>query len=137
MKRNQPQTDDDKTEDDTPILEWIAGGVGLALFATAMAILLASSFSAPQPPVITVRAEPAVAVPNGFRVEFDVVNSGDQTAAQVHVEAVLHSDGGIVEQHDVLVDFLPPHSSVRAGVILAHDPRPLDLALHAASYQHP
>lgn len=125
------------SDDDTPILEWIAGAIGFALFSAAIALTAANSFHAPKPPEIAIQPDAAMPVTGGYRVEFDVTNVGDQTAAQVVVRADLRSGSGIVESHDVTLDFLAPHSTVRAGVFLARDPQTLDLKIRPSSYQHP
>jgi uncharacterized protein (TIGR02588 family) len=124
-------------DDDTPILEWIAGAIGFVLFAAAMAVMITNSFRPVEPLIVSVRQEAPVAVPGGFRVEFEVINSGDQTAASVVIEASLRSKSAVVEQHEVTLDFLAPKSSARAGVFLKTNPAGLDLEIVAAGYQHP
>jgi uncharacterized protein (TIGR02588 family) len=130
-RRSQP------ADEDTPVLEWIAGAIGFALFAAAMAIMVVNSFRPVEPPVVSIRAEAPVKVAGGFRVEFEVANSGDETAAGVVIEARLRSGGAVVEQHDVTLDFLAPRSMARAGVFLERDPAGLDLTIRASGYQHP
>jgi len=132
--RKPDATDNDS---DTPLLEWIFGALGLALFAGALAITLINGLSPDTPPTISVAAEAPQATSEGFRVEFEARNGGDETAALVRLVATVKDGDAIVETQTVEIDFLPPHSSRRAGVFLQHDPAGLAVAIRAVSYQHP
>lgn len=135
--RKDKDKDKDKGDDDTPLLEWIFGGIGLVLFAGALTVSVVNGLGKQAPPSITTRIEPAEQVGGRFRVEFEAMNAGDQTASVVELIATLREGGTVVETHEVEIDFLPPHSSRRAGVFLDKDPKGRTLEVAAVSYQHP
>lgn len=135
MARRPKQIRDDGA--DTPLLEWIAGGIGAVLFTLAMGVTLANGFSEDEPPAISARVEPARPVGGRFRVEFEAVNSGDETAADVQFLAVLREGDAVIETRGMSVDFLPPHSQKRAGVFFDSDPAGRTVSITAVGYQHP
>lgn len=124
-------------DEETPLLEWIFGGIGLVLFAGALTVSVVNGLAKAAAPLITTRVEPAEAIGGRFRVEFEALNLGDQTASMVELVATLREGGTVVESHTVEIDFLPPHSSRRAGVFLDHDPDGRGVEVAAVSYQHP
>jgi uncharacterized protein (TIGR02588 family) len=137
MPERAPRKDKVKNEDDTPLLEWIFGGIGFVLFAAALTVSVVNGLGKREPPSITTRIEPAEQIGGRFRVEFEAVNAGDQTASLVELVAILREGGSVVETHTVEIDFLPPHSSRRAGVFLDQDPHGRTLEIVAVAYQHP
>lgn len=132
--RKPDATDNDA---DTPLLEWIFGAIGLALFAGALAITILNGLGPDEPPAISVTVEAPQPTREGFRVEFEARNGGDETAALVRLVATVKDGAAIVETQTVEIDFLPPHASRRAGVFLQRDPAGLNVAIRAVSYQHP
>lgn len=135
MAGDPKRTRDDT--DDTPLLEWIAGGVGALLFAGAIGVTLANGFAASKPPTILASVDEAEPVGGRFRVEFEAVNSGDETAAAVHFEAVIREGETVIETREAEIDFLPPHSQKRAGMFFDNDPTGRSVNVTAVGYQHP
>lgn len=132
-----PETPARDDEEDTPLLEWIFGAIGLVLFAGALVVTVLNGLSQDEPPTITTRIEQAQPSAGRFRVEFEATNSGDETAAHVQLVATLKDGGAVVESRTVEIDFLPPHSSRRAGVLFDRSPEGLVVEIKAVSYQHP
>lgn len=130
-------TERQREDDDTPLLEWIFGGIGLVLFVGALAVTILNGMTPDAPPSIVIRVEQSQAIGDRFRVEFEALNQGDEAAALVQLSAVLKDGEALVESHIVEIDLLPPNSSRRAGVFFSHDPDTLTLTVEATSYQRP
>ncbi|MDZ4761448.1 MAG: hypothetical protein SGJ21_10285 [Alphaproteobacteria bacterium] len=124
-------------DEETPLLEWIAGLLGAALFLGALAVTIANGFEQGAPPEISVQAGQVFMQRQGFLVEFEAANSGDATAAAVHFRATLRDGAQIVETREVEIDFLPPHSVRSGGVIFARDPDGLQVTIEPVGYQDP
>ncbi len=137
MPERALRKDKNKGVDDMALPKLIFGGIGLVLFAGALTDSVVKGLGKQAPPSITTRIEPAEQVGGRFRVEFEAANAGDQTASTVELIATLREGGAVVEIRTVEIEFLPPHSSRRAGVFRDHDPNGRTLEVTATSYQHP
>jgi uncharacterized protein (TIGR02588 family) len=124
-------------EDDTPLLEWVFGVIGLVLFVGALVVTILNGMRPSVPPTIVVAMQASEASGGKFRVAFNVVNQGDETAARVQLSATLSEGGNVLETHAVEIDFLPPHASRNASVLFRRDPADLELAIEPVSYQSP
>jgi uncharacterized protein (TIGR02588 family) len=123
--------------EDTPVLEWIFGAIGLVLFLGALGVTIVNGLAPPLPPAISVRTEQPQAVEGRFRVEFEALNKGSEAAALVQLHATLKHGDAILETHTVEIDLLAPNSSRRAGVFFTQDPAQHTLTVEAVSYQRP
>ncbi len=122
----------------TPLLEWMAGGLGLLLvLLTAGVVGHEALFGDPSPPAITVEARQVHAVKDGWLVEIEVINSGGSPAAQVAVEGELILAGKDPEMAEASFDYVPDHSRRRGGLFFADDPRGGQLSLRAKGYVEP
>ncbi|MBL8544982.1 MAG: hypothetical protein JNL81_00875 [Hyphomonadaceae bacterium] len=123
-----------KSPGDTPLLEWLTGGVGAIVFCAMLGVLVAAGADgAGGPPNIQVSVERIAPTRAGYVVEFEAENSGDQTAAAVDILAELAS-GETARAH---IDYLPPHSVRRGGVFFERDPRAGAVSLRAEGYADP
>lgn len=122
----------------TPLLEWIAGGVGLVLvLLTAGVIGQEALFGDPSPPAVTVEARAVHAVKGGWLVEIEAINSGGSPASQVAVEGELTLAGQEPEAAQAAFDYVPDHSRRSGGLFFVHDPRTGQLKLRAKGYTEP
>lgn len=122
----------------TPLLEWIAGGLGLVLvLLTGGVIGHEALFGDPSPPAVTVEASGVRAVQGGWLVEIEAVNSGGSPASQVSVEGELTLPGQPPETAGADFDYVPDHSRRGGGLFFTHDPRAGRLALRARGYTEP
>lgn len=128
---------DEAEEDATPLLEWVFGALGLLLFLGALGVIIFSSMGPNEPPLISIQADAPEPASGRYRVEFDTLNEGDQTAELVRVVASLSQGDVVVETRQIEIDFLPPHSSRRAGVFFTHNPQGLTMSIEAVGYQEP
>lgn len=122
----------------TPLLEWIAGAIGLALvLLTGGVIGQEALFGDPSPPAITVAAGQIHAVKGGWLVEIEAVNEGGSPAAQVAVEGELTLPGQPAQTAEASFDYVPDHSRRPGGLFFTHDPRTGQLTLRAKGYTEP
>lgn len=123
----------------TPLLEWIAAGLGLLLAVGMVAIigLEALRGDSSQLPAIEVRAASILRTPSGFVVEIVAVNRSGGTAAAVQIEGVLKSGERAVETSSLTFDYVPGHAERKGGLFFARDPRLHRLELRPLGYQAP
>ena len=104
---------------------WVTAGVGLVIVLAAFAYLVRDGFArrdVPHP-VITAAADTAVATAGGWLVPLRVRNDGGVAVADLHVRAELRAaDGTVVEEREATLDYVPPGSTRRGGVVFAQDP---------------
>lgn len=122
----------------TPLLEWIAGAVGLGLVLLTLAVIGQEAMVGDSsPPNVTVEARSVQAVKGGWLVEIEVINSGGSPAAQVAVEGELTLAAKAPETAEASFDYVPDHSRRRGGLFFADDPRGGQLSLRAKGYVEP
>jgi uncharacterized protein (TIGR02588 family) len=106
------------------------------LFATALTVTVINRLGEPMPSSMVTHVEQAEPVAGRFRVEFEALNPGDETAAMVQLRAMVKDGKTVEESHIVEINFLPPHASNRAGVFFDQDRTGVPLDVVAESYQH-
>ena len=123
----------------TPALEWIAAGIGLALLLFVAVVIGRDALfaKASQLPAIEVRVVRVVPAPAGFVVEFEAENRASGTAAAVEIEGRLGSEADPVETSSATLDYVPGHSAVRGGLFFTKDPRQHAIEVRAMGFQTP
>jgi uncharacterized protein (TIGR02588 family) len=120
------------------ISEWIIAAAGALILIGCAIILLAGSDGAETVPVIVARMEKVTKTEAGFLLQVEVVNRGNEAAAEVRIKAVLeNSDGRAAETRESVLDYVPAHSAKRAGFYFVSDPRQGRLELQALSFVQP
>lgn len=124
---------------ETPILEWLLGGIGCALVIACIAFLVYQGLNDGDRPGRLVPTVLSIATTgDGYVVRFAIHNSGSQTLANLHVRArLLDSDRREVERATAVFDYLAGHSSQQGGFYFEHDPRRLELEIRGKGYQKP
>lgn len=121
-----------KARDETPLLEWIVGGLGAMVFAAMLVVLVGVGVrGGDAPPDIVVRIDDVRAVASGYVAEFTARNEGDETAAAVEIVASL-ADG---TERRASFDYLSPHSERRGGFFF--ETEPVGVRVRAESYSEP
>jgi uncharacterized protein (TIGR02588 family) len=121
-----------------PRSEWATAGCGAALLLASMVTLIYSALtSGGSPPRLSAHVVSIQPAGEQFLVTIEVRNEGGSTAADVGIEAELRQHGAVVERSEVTVDFVPPKSRRRAGILFARDPRANELKLRALGYREP
>lgn len=117
----------------SPLLEWIASAIGLALILGVMAVIARDAFngSADMAPDIEVVARAPEQVGGRWLVRFEAHNRSPVTAAQVTIEGAL--PGG--ETSTAVIDYIPGRSTRGGGLIFSQEPN--GVRLRPLGYQDP
>ena len=121
----------------TPLLEWIAGIVGLLTVAGSVGFMIRQGLQdkAPYPQlafeIVEVRPQA-----DAFLVEVLVRNRGAATAQDARISGRLETPAG-PQVSEAVIDFIPADSSRRAGLYFTADPRRHSLTVRAEGYQRP
>lgn len=113
-----------KGDGDTPLLEWISGGIGALLFLAAILLLAGEGMKPPAPPEISGRVLRVEQRESRWFVTIELNNAGD-AATDVNIEV---TSGG--ETRDLTVDFLPTQAIATGGVYF--DQRPVSGSIRVA-----
>jgi len=122
----------------TPVAEWIAAGLGLALTLTVLGYSLwEGAAGAKGPPVLTVVAGDIVDTRGGYVAPIRVRNTGGETAASVEVRGELVLAGQPTEERRATFAYVPAGGEIAGGLVFAHDPRLGRLSLSVEGYETP
>lgn len=128
-------------EQSKPVVEWVAGAVGLLLTTAIVGYIgweaLNASGEEALPPQIVIEARNLSRSGNGYVLEFAARNRSSRTAAAVHVEGTLNRSGAKVATASTTLDYVPGNSVRQGGLYFEHDPRHYDIRLQALGYAHP
>jgi uncharacterized protein (TIGR02588 family) len=127
-----------KQHETTPLLEWILGGLGVALFAWAVGFLVLEGWRGhDRPGGVEIRVEEIVPTDDAYIVRYEAQNEGTQTLVDVHISAVVLDATSEIERAEAVIDFLPGQSLRRGGFYLREDPRKYQLEIRVEGYQEP
>jgi uncharacterized protein (TIGR02588 family) len=127
-----------QSQETTPLLEWILGGLGVLLFLGAVGFLLfEGSNGEDRPAEVEIHVDEIVPARNAYIVRYRAHNAGTQTLVDVRISATLYDDARVVEQAEAAIDFLPGQSWRRGGFYLREDPRQHRLEIKVGGYQEP
>lgn len=121
----------------TPVLEWIAAGVGAVLILVVLSIIvLDMARMRDAPPDFIVRSIGSQRVGQGHVLQIRIENRGERPAAQVEVEGRLDHAAG-VETASVTFDDVPGGSSRTGGLLFKSNPQDGAIELSAKSFTDP
>lgn len=122
-----------------PMIEWIAGAVGLVLTLALLGFVGWQAFRGPEnaAPQIAVHIAGISQAGNGYVVEMRAENRVSQTAAGVEVQGTLTHGDGTTETSSTTFDYLPGYSEARGGLFFTSDPREAELQVRALGYRRP
>lgn len=122
----------------TPLLEWIAAGLGLATVLLALGLIGAEALRADtSPPSVAVQQLGVRQTEAGYVVTVRAANVGGSPAAQVRVEGELAVPGAPPQTAEATFDFIPDHSAREGGLFFTTDPRQGALSLRASGFVDP
>jgi uncharacterized protein (TIGR02588 family) len=107
------------------------------VLASIAVLIHSAATSGDSPPRLSLRVTSIEPAGEQFLVSLEVGNAGGSTAADARLEAELRQGGAVVERSETTLDFVPPNSKRRAGVLFSRDPRALDLKLRVSGYREP
>lgn len=122
----------------TPVLEWVAAGLGLLLTVAVLGyVIWEGAVGHNAPPSLTLTGRPPEKTQGGFVVPLTIHNASYATAAGVEVRATLERDGRVVEERRVTFSYVPGRSEAKGGVIFQTDPATAQLRLEPEGYEAP
>lgn len=138
----QPRSQDESRSDAPPRavgrLEWAVGAVGALVTLAVFGLLGREALSYhPAAPDLVARVTAIDRNESGYVVIFETENRGPSAAAEVVIRATFRKGGQIAEQAEATLDYVPRHSSRKAGFVLREDPGAGALELAPISYREP
>lgn len=125
-------------EQEVPVLEWIAAGIGFVLVAGAIGFMIYQAVTSKSaPPIIKITIESVVSADSGYLVNFEAQNTGEENASNVTIEGEIKNGDESVEKSDVTIDYVPSHSKRKGGLYFSKNPRQFNLQIRAAGYKEP
>ena len=142
MNQHSPSKKEDPTclvTPQTPLLEWIAGGVGLLLTLGTFGVIgwEAVTTRGEPPPAIETSVEGVTAAAGGYVVEVRLRNRSHATAAAVEIEGEMSAGGGEPTRSTATIDYVPGESERRVGLFFREDPRRHGLEVRVLGYSEP
>ena len=124
----------------TPLLEWIAGAVGLLVTLAMFGIIGWEAFAGSDetPPAIEASVERVTPLARGYVVEVRLQNHSRETAAAVQIEGELPGGGGQPPVTSTsTIDYVPGESVRHVGLVFREDPRRRGLAVRVTGFSEP
>lgn len=120
----------------TPLWEKVIGGIGFVMLCIGFVYLIWSAVTEQKhPPRIDFNVKETIQLGEYFHVQIEVVNSGAQTVAGLHIEGALK--GAYPEVSTGEIDYIPPQSTREVGLYFTSDPRLGELVVRPIGYQKP
>ncbi|HEU4628167.1 MAG TPA: hypothetical protein VFS08_00385 [Gemmatimonadaceae bacterium] len=118
---------------------WAAVVLGAMVVLATVAILVWDGLHRREHPTprISLAVDTVVTVPGGFAVRVRARNDGGRTATDVQLRGELRHPGLAPEQAETSIDYLPPGSVRREGLVFTRDPRRGRLELRVVGYSLP
>jgi uncharacterized protein (TIGR02588 family) len=118
---------------------WAAVVLGALIVLATMGFLVWDGMQRREHPLpqITLAVDTVVAVPGGFAVHVRARNDGGHTATEVRVRGELALREAPLERAETSIDYLPPGSIRRGGLVFSRDPRVGRLELRVVGYSLP
>ena len=129
-----------RKQENIPAAEWAVAGLGAALVAIALIVLVGDALRGDSEPaaIITFTVDTVIASPAGHLARVTARNSGSETAAGLVIHGVLHgADGAAVETSELVLDYLPGRSTREIAFMFTRDPARHRLSVSARGYQAP
>jgi len=119
-------------------IEWLTGAVSTLMVAALIGWIAFEAVTYTQrPPELSVAVYRVASATNGYRVEFDIQNQADTTAAGVVVRGELIEGGEPVEEAEVTFDYVPSLSKTSGAMLFERDPGELEIRIRAVGYSEP
>lgn len=126
------------TAAEIPALEWVIGGLGLAIVLAVAGVLLYEAIAGDHsPPEVRLTVQAIAPLQHGYLVKVRAENLGGEPAARVSIAAELWEKSTLVEESETQFEHLPPHSTREAGIFFQRDPHAKEIRLRARGYEAP
>jgi uncharacterized protein (TIGR02588 family) len=130
----------DKVErSQTPMFEWVAAAIGLALIFALVVVIGRGALREreAEPPSIEIKLGAIRQSASGYMVAFQAINRANGTAAALTVEGTVARGKQIIERSQTMIDYVPGHGRASGGLFFSHDPRHYALSARATGFQDP
>lgn len=123
----------------TPLLEWIAAGVGLVCLVFLLGTISYDALRGGDrvPPDISVRLHSASRTRDGYVVTFEAFNRGGAAAASLEIEGRLTDGDQAIETSTATIDYVAGHGSSEGGLFFVHNPAHLTIQVRPLGFQAP
>lgn len=123
----------------TPMLEWVAAGIGLALIIALVFVIGREALREreSEPPSIEIKLGAIRQSASGYMVAFEAINRANGTAAALTVEGTMARGEKIIERSQATMDYVPGHGRAGGALLFSHDPRRYALSARATGFQDP
>jgi uncharacterized protein (TIGR02588 family) len=123
----------------TPLLEWIAAGVGLVLLIFLIAAIARDALQAGgrAAPDIVLEKKATSRTGNGYVLIFEARNRGGGTAAALEIQGRLMVGDRVIETSTATIDYVAGHGSAKGGLFFTKDPTTLTVELRPLGFQDP
>ncbi len=123
----------------TPLLEWIAAGIGLVSLIFLLGTIGHDALQggAQVPPDIVLEARAASRTSKGYVVTFEAFNRGGGTAAALEIEARLMDGDRVIETSTATIDYVAGHGSADGGLFFINDPVTRTVEMRPLGFQTP
>lgn len=119
-------------------VEWAVGIVSAILIALIIGWVgfdaLTEKDQSPAFKTVITRQEP---IEGGFRVEFDIENSSNRTAAAVVVRGEVRDGDRVIEAAEATIDYVPRQSKASGAIIFFSNPDQRQVRIRSVAYSDP
>ena len=119
-----------------PLAEWIVAGIGLLLIAGSLVFLVYRSSTETSPPAFEAELDRVTSLGKDYLAEIQVHNRGGEAVAALTLSGQLRG-AAASDSRQVVIDYLPGHSSRSIGIMFADRPDPNNLEITFESYVSP
>lgn len=124
--------------DEIPLSEWMVSAVGLILVLGSLSFLLYKAIVVERvPPAIAGRLMESMKTDDGFLAKVEVVNRGGEAVSALTVKGEMKTLSQDTVVREVIVDYLPAHSSRTIGMFFPEQPDPASLRITFGGYSEP
>jgi uncharacterized protein (TIGR02588 family) len=123
----------DKRDGETPWLEYVAAGLGVAFALGVLGVISWEAVAgADTPPDIAVKTLQTTPASGGYAVEISALNTGTKTASEVEIEGQVGDETG-----NTTFDFVPGGAERKGTLVFKIDPGPAGPQLRVLGYREP
>jgi uncharacterized protein (TIGR02588 family) len=119
-------------------IEWLTGIVSGLLIAAMLGWLTWEALTRDAtPPDLAVTVLTTERTPAGYRVAFDIYNTATTTAAAVTVVGRLSEGDRVIEENEIVFDYVAAESKSTGAILFRNDPAGRAVDIRPAGYTDP
>ncbi|MGV8938790.1 MAG: TIGR02588 family protein [Allorhizobium sp.] len=119
-------------------IEWLTGVTSTVLVITLIGwIGFEAATRSPTPPQLSANVLATEKLATGYRVEFEVRNDANTTAAGVVVRGEIRENGNAVEDAEITFDYVPAKSQASGFLMFETDPTGRDMSIRPIGFTDP